>query len=348
MPDSTVDHGSGGSANSLQVFWGTGTPPSPGDQPRLPDPPSWRPGRPAERDPYERPRMVVDQLAPIGTREIRDGDANPTDMVNVAIALRRPLLVTGQPGFGKSTLAAMIAAELALGRVLYWPITSRSTLLDGLYTYDAIGHLQAVRRASASGTDTDTSADDKVIGRYLKLGPLGTALLPWRRPRVLLIDEFDKGDIDLPSDLLHVFEQGEFTIRELERLATTEPIDVLTADHGGRAPVTSGLVTCGAFPIVVLTSNGERAFPPAFLRRCLGLHLGRPDSATLEAIIAKKIGAIDPADQAAIDDIKKKFAAGDTTAIDQVLSAIHLIAGRFRPSRQVLNRVLAELDREST
>src|SRR6266699_3611028 len=64
------------------------------------------------------------------------------EMVNAALFLRRPLLVTGKPGCGKSSLAYMVAYELQLGPVLRWPITTRSTLADGLYRYDAIGRLQ--------------------------------------------------------------------------------------------------------------------------------------------------------------------------------------------------------------
>lgn len=126
-------------------------------------------------------------------------------MVNAALYLRRPLLVTGNPGTGKTSLAYSVAYELDLGEVLYWPITTRTTLKDGLYNYDAVGRLQ----------DAKLNPDDSLnrIGKYITLGPLGTALLPSERPRVLLIDEIDKSDVDLPNDLLHVFENGEYTIR---------------------------------------------------------------------------------------------------------------------------------------
>src|SRR5262249_20206891 len=142
------------------------------------------------------------------------------NLVNLALHLRRPLLVTGQPGVGKSTLAFSVAYELGLGPVLRWPITSRSTLLDALYRYDAVGRLQEVslQREAArpsrrtqddatmpAGNDATAPSADGAdallgIGKYVRLGPLGTALLPRHRPRVLLIDEFDKSDIDLPND----------------------------------------------------------------------------------------------------------------------------------------------------
>ena len=69
-------------------------------------------------------------------------DPEEAERVNAALYLRRPLLVTGEPGTGKSSLAYAVAAELGLGEVLRWPITSKSTLRDGLYRYDAIGRLQ--------------------------------------------------------------------------------------------------------------------------------------------------------------------------------------------------------------
>ena len=98
------------------------------------------------------------------------------DVVNAALYLRRPLLVTGVPGSGKSSLLDAIAYELRLGEPLRWSVTSRSTLKDGLYLYDAIGRLQDQKAVATQGT---------AITPYLRLGPLGTALVPTAAPTCL-------------------------------------------------------------------------------------------------------------------------------------------------------------------
>lgn len=202
--------------------------------------------------------------------------------VNAAIYLRRPLLVTGKPGSGKTSLAYAIAHELKLGPVLSWAITARSTLQEGLYRYDAIARLQDVQQN-----------EKQDIGKYITLGALGTAFLPSVLPRVLLIDEIDKSDINLPNDLLNIFEEGEFPIPELVRRAKSVEEDnsgkdevlVETQDRDIDVVVKGGRVRCYSFPIIVMTSNGERDFPPAFKRRCIRVKMPNPQSEALKAIV---------------------------------------------------------------
>ncbi|MGI5461110.1 AAA family ATPase [Streptomyces sp. CA-249302] len=278
-----------------------------------------------------------------------------TDIVNTALYLRRPLLVTGKPGVGKSTLAHSIATDLALGPVLRWPITSRSVLRDGLYLYDAIGRLQeanldqmlrgtAPRTLASATTPSAPAPAVSSIARYLRLGPLGTALLPQDRPRVLLIDEIDKSDIDLPGDLLTLFEDGSFEIPELARLASdTLQADIATADApDALVRITGGHVQCRTFPVVVLTSNGEREFPPAFLRRCVRLHLDPPGPDKLARIIRQRLG-VEVTEGSEPERLLMEFldrgTAGDL-ATDQLLNAIQLRLSRAWSAQEDRQRFL--------
>lgn len=211
-------------------------------------------------------------------------DPEEVRIVNAAIYLRRPLLVTGPPGSGKSTLAYSVAHELGLGRVLHWPVSSRTVLKDGLYRYDAIGRLQEVTLREKEGTPDRSTR----IGKYLSLGPLGTALLPTDRPRMLLVDELDKGDVDLPNDMLGVFEDGEFTIPELQRDAN--PVVTVLTEDGEPTHIDRGRVVCKEFPVVIVTSNGEREFPAAFTRRCIRLDIDPPSEDKLRRIVYAHLG----------------------------------------------------------
>ncbi|GIG59661.1 ATPase AAA [Longispora fulva] len=287
---------------------------------RLPEPPPWRAFASEEDTPFDRdgPTGPHNRLKPAAAYE---ADNHTIDMVNTALYLRRPLLVTGDPGVGKSMLAYAVARELRLGSVLRWPVTSQSTLQQGLYRYDAIGRVG----------DSNLSGQAGEISRYLRLGPLGTALAPFRLPRVLLVDEIDKSDIDLPNDLLDVFEEGEYEIPELSRLAEDE-VRIRPADEGQPVLVRHGRLRCRAFPLVVLTSNGERAFPPAFLRRCVQLDLPAPGAERLSAIVAAHLGTAEVGRSAElIDTFLARRELGDL-ATDQLLNAVYL-AGATGVSR---------------
>ena len=217
--------------------------------------------------------------------------------VNLALRLRRPILVTGAPGTGKTSLAYSVAFELGLGTVLEWLITSRSTVKDGLYQYDILSRVNDMNLADRIG-DEDKSESARLlkdaprrIGNYITLGPLGEAFLPRPRPRVLLIDEIDKADMDLPGDLLHIFERGAYEIPELVResrlsgkngkdASADEDIQVQRADGQPPVRIRRGQVQCADFPVIVMTSNGERDFPAAFRRRCLIVDIDPPGPKT--------------------------------------------------------------------
>ena len=171
--------------------------------------------------------------------------------VNAAVTLRRPLLVKGEPGTGKTVLAHEVAE--AIGRPLIeWHIKSTTKAIQGLYEYDAVARLR-------DGQLGDPRVHD--IANYIRRGKLWEAFTAPEAP-VLLIDEIDKADIEFPNDLLqeldrmefHVYETGE-TIRAAER------------------------------PIVIITSNNEKELPDAFLRRCFFHYIAFPDRETMERII---------------------------------------------------------------
>ncbi|WP_446655038.1 AAA family ATPase [Blastomonas sp.] len=171
--------------------------------------------------------------------------------VNAAVALRRPLLVKGEPGTGKTVLAHQIAAA-ANAPLIEWNIKSTTKAQQGLYEYDAVARLR-------DGQLGDERVHD--ISNYIKKGKLWEAFISPQLP-VLLIDEIDKADIEFPNDLLQELDRMEFYVYE-----------------------TKELVKAQERPIVVITSNNEKELPDAFLRRCFFHYIKFPDRETMQAII---------------------------------------------------------------
>jgi MoxR-like ATPase len=315
-------------AEDWKLYTGVGQPAE--ETRELPDPPPWRTYGATVPIPD---RTIETMAEPNGAKFKARPDV--IEAVNAALHLRRPLMLTGRPGSGKSMLIESVANELSLGRVLRWHVTSSSALRGALYQYDAVGRLQELQLTKRAPKITD----------YLTLGPLGTALLPTGRPRALLIDEIDKADIDLPNDLLNVLERGEFEIPELARLGGSH--EIREAPPGKeRFTIMDGHVRCVEFPFVVMTSNGERDFPAAFLRRCIRLRMPPPDLELLTGIVSAHLG---PAIAARCDDMIREFAKETEStralATDQLMNAIFLVTRKVKPDSEERERVIKLLQK---
>ncbi len=171
--------------------------------------------------------------------------------VDAAVMLRRPLLVKGEPGTGKTVLAQEVAKAVG-APLIEWNVKSTTKAQQGLYEYDAVARLR-------DGQLGEERVHD--IRNYIKKGKLWEAFTAPRLP-VLLIDEIDKADIEFPNDLLQELDRMSFDVYETqERIVAKER------------------------PIVVITSNNEKELPDAFLRRCFFHYIKFPDRDTMRSII---------------------------------------------------------------
>ncbi len=185
------------------------------------------------------------------------------EVVRLAQILKRPILIKGEPGSGKTQLSRAVAYEWYgdnyKQHYFEWVIKSTSKAVDGIYSFDHIERLREAQLLQHSGVNGKMPVE-----KYRKFGPMGMAFLTSNveNPSILLIDEIDKADIDFPNDLLMELDEQRFDI-----------------------PETGELIEASAPPIIFITSNDERELPEAFLRRCLFLYIKFPDDKQMKMII---------------------------------------------------------------
>lgn len=229
--------------------------------------------------------------------------------VEVALELELPLLVTGEPGTGKTQLAYWVAEQFLQTEVLVFNTKTSTTARELFYHYDAVRHF---REAQLRGREERVNTLD-----YIQFGPLGQAILASSQQRyVVLVDEIDKAPRDVPNDVLFEFQEMAFRIEEAS-----------LSDYAGylldKKPELQRLLPAGTElrpdaqgflrhdpgrprPFMVLTSNSEKNLPDAFLRRCIFYHIPFPGPDKLAEIVRSNI-LLQPAYAAVLDQLIERF-----------------------------------------
>lgn len=238
--------------------------------------------------------------------------------IDTALLLGQPLLLTGEPGTGKTQLAAHIAHRFGLPKPLRFNAQTTSTAKDLFYRYDALGHFQYTQ------THKERLGPEQIEKEFIKYEALGKAIRE-KKKVVVLIDEVDKAPRDLPNDVLAALEDLEFKVPEAQLPA---PYKALPENR----------------PIVVLTSNSEKNLPDAFLRRVVYYHIPFPSPEKLLEILQLKVEGFPQEDLEAIvahfNMIRDKKLKKNPATAELIFWALLLQYNQF-PARQL--RSLSDL-----
>jgi MoxR-like ATPase len=196
------------------------------------------------------------------------------DAVNVAMMLGQPLLLTGEPGTGKTQLAYHLSHFFNVGKPLIFNVQTTSNAADLFYKYDALGHFQYNQNNSKALNP------DEIEQQFITYNALGEAIRSKKR-LVVLIDEIDKAPRDLPNDILFAIEHLSFRVPEVNKY--------FEADSKQR-------------PVIIMTSNSEKNLPDAFMRRVVYFHIDFPSAEELLQILSQKTNELGPTDLRRIID----------------------------------------------
>jgi MoxR-like ATPase len=242
--------------------------------------------------------------------------------VNVALTLGLPLLLTGEPGTGKTQLAAHIAWQFGLGEPLVFNCRTTSTATELLYVYDSLRHFQYIQ------TRKEELSDAQVEEKFIRYQALGEAIRS-RTRRVVLLDEIDKAPRDLPNDLLYALDRLAFEVPEVNKRYGSE------AQHR---------------PVVILTSNSEKLLPDAFLRRVAYFHIAFPGNTQLLDILSRKgLGFSEAGLKALIrhfDDVRRTVKKKKPATAELVFWAAALHAKGFPAENLAAPEDLSAADRQ--